>query len=170
MNEERNIERLIYPVIVELFRQEGWPFQAVPERNSALINFQGSKGNWPCLAQAREQVNQFVFYSVCPLQIPLERRYPVAELITMVNAKVILGNFVMDFDDGELKYKTMSCLERDTAPSVDLLKRLVYGNLAVMDQFLPGIESVVGLDTSPIEAFGQIVGPEDDGLTAEIRI
>jgi hypothetical protein len=151
-------QRLVYLAILKLFAKHGWLYKEIPAKDSAAINFQGENGAWLCLAQAREEASQFVFYSVCPIEVPMARRYPVVELVTMVNATVILGNFMMDFADGELKYKTMSCLEKGRAPSVELLERLVFGNLTVMDQFLPAIESVVGLDTSPLIAFHEIVG------------
>lgn len=147
---------MIYTALIEFIKQEGWGFKEFSEKASIYLNLKAQNGEWVGLMQAREAEGQVVFYSVCPFHVPFESRYPIAEFITMVNNEIIMGNYMMDFNDGELKFKTMSVLEKDSLPSMELIKKLVYGNILVMDQFLPAILDIINLDVSPIQAFQKV--------------
>jgi hypothetical protein len=68
---------------------------------------------------------------------------------------MIIGNFEMDFEDGEIRYKTSIDVEGDSLSSA-LIKRLVYANVMMMDAYLPGIMSVIYGDVSPEDAITQI--------------
>ncbi len=48
----------------------------------------------------------------------------VAEFITRANFGIVIGNFEIDFSDGEIRYKTSIDVEGDR-PSFALIKRLV---------------------------------------------
>jgi len=52
-----------------------------------------------------------------------------------------LGNFELDFSDGEMRFKT-SVSVGDGAVTADLIKPVVIANLGTMDEYLPGIMAV----------------------------
>ena len=58
-------------------------------------------------------------YHVVPIKVPEEQRIAVNEFITRANYGLTIGNFEMDFNDGELRYKTNvsqnDLLRNDTA-------------------------------------------------------
>lgn len=64
---------------------------------------------------------------------------------------MMIGNFEMDFTDGEIRYKTSIDVEGDKLSSA-LIKRLVYANVMMMDEYLPGIVSVTEGDMEPKDA------------------
>ena len=45
-------------------------------------------------------------YHTAPIKVPVEQRAAVSEFITRANYGLTNGNFEMDFNDGELRYKT----------------------------------------------------------------
>src|SRR5438105_2189180 len=87
----------------EFFQSDGWPAFEMPDGNTLQVNFQGRHGNWACYAQAREESSQLVFYSICPMSAPEAKRARVVEYITRANYGLIIGNFEMDVDDGEIR-------------------------------------------------------------------
>ena len=147
----------ISEVMLQFFADEKWQFMAVESEPILRIPFQGTNGQWMCYAQAREDQEQFVFYSVCPAVAPEERRGAVAEFLTRANYGLIIGNFEMDFHDGEVRYKTSLDVEGDTL-SPALLRSLVYANVAMMDHYLPGVMAVLYGNVSPEEAIEQVEG------------
>jgi len=155
----------IFNSILAFIKKEGWACKEFPETTSAFVNLKAQNGAWVGLLQSREKEEQVIFYSVCPFPVPFESRYPIAEFITIVNNEILMGNFMMDFNDGELKYKTMAILEKDKTPSVELLKKLVYGNILVMDQFLPAIVDIINLDVSPIQAFQKVTTVREENAS-----
>jgi hypothetical protein len=66
-----------------------------------------------------------------------------------------IGNFELDFNDGEIRYKTSIDVEGDHLSSA-LIKTLVYTNVSMMDQYLPGIKAVIETGVSPEEAIRAI--------------
>jgi hypothetical protein len=143
--------------IVNFFKEDDWPFVQIEGEPLLQMVFQGENGKWTCYAKAREDQEQLVFYSVCPINPPENKRLAVAEFLTRANSGMIIGNFEMDFEDGEIRYKTSIDVEGDSLSSA-LIKRLVYANVMMMDAYLPGIMSVIYGDVEPKDAIAQIEG------------
>ncbi len=124
------------------------------------VYYQGHHGRLVCFAQAKEAENQFVFYSYSPERVPEDRRLPMAEFITRANYGLVLGNFEMDFADGELRFKTSIDVE-GTQLTPELVKPIIYANVLTMDEYLPGILAVIQSGTSPAEALDLVLARAD---------
>ena len=68
---------------------------------------------------------------------------------------MIVGNFEMDFSDGEVRFKTVIAVE-DGLLTTEMIKRNVYVNLMMMDQYFPGLMSVMYAGVDPAEAVAKI--------------
>jgi len=147
----------IFEEMVIFFKEDDWPFYEVEGKPILQMAFQGENGKWTCYAKARVEQEQFVFYSICPVNAPDSKRLAVAEFLTRANSGMIIGNFELDFADGEVRYKTSIDVDGDMLSSA-LIKRLVYANVTMMDEYLPGIMSVIYGDVSPKDAIAQIEG------------
>lgn len=73
-----------------------------------------------------------------PLKIAQERRQSVADFITRANYGMILGNFQMDFVDGEIGYHVAHVLENSTV-SDELIQRLFSAALRMADRYFPAL-------------------------------
>lgn len=150
----------IFETVVRFFKEDElheWNFQEDREESRLILGFQGENGSWNCLAQALEDDNQFVFYSIIPLNVPTEKRQVTAEYLIRANYGLIIGSFEMDFSDGEVRYKTSIDVEGDDL-SPALIKQIVYTNLFRTDQYLLGLLAVVYSNVLPAEAIAQIEG------------
>ncbi|MEH2163453.1 MAG: YbjN domain-containing protein [Nostoc sp.] len=145
----------IFEAIINFFTADDWPFVQLPGQPALQIPFQGENGRWNCYARARSEQNQFVFYSICPVNTPENKRLDIAEFITRANSGMMIGNFELDFADGEISYKTSIDVEGDRLSFV-LIQRVVYANVTMMDEYLPGILSVIYGNLSAEEAIAKI--------------
>ena len=145
----------IFEAIINFFQSDDWPFVQITGQPVLQIPFQGENGRWNCYARARSEQNQFVFYSICPVNAPENKRLAVAEFITRANCGMIVGNFELDFTDGEISYKTSIDVEGDRL-SFALIQRVVYANVTMMDEYLPGMMCVFYGTVSPEEAIAPI--------------
>ena len=146
----------IYDAMTAWFDKDEWKYE--PLQDTVIrMGFQGTNGRWQCYAQAREETQQFVFYSVSPINTPEGRRAAMAEFITRANYGMMIGNFEMDFSDGEVRYKTSVDVE-DTELNAALMKPLIYANVSTMDRYFPGISSVAHAATEPSIAIAEIEG------------
>lgn len=145
--------------IQQFFADDEWPIQEVGEGKKWLrTGFKGDHGRWTCYASFIEELDVFLFYSVCPITTPEDRYYAMAEFITRANYGMYIGNFEMDFGDGEIRYKSSIDLEGVNL-SFELFKNIVYPNVTTMDRYLLGIGAVATSNTTPEDAIASI---EDD--------
>ncbi len=147
----------IFDAIVRFFREDNWYFEQLPGKPILRLGFRGNNGSWNCYAQAREAQQQFVFYSILDVNVPPNRRQAMAEFLTRANYGLVIGNFEMDFNDGEVRYKTSIDVEGDRLTSA-LIKQMVYINVLMMDRYLPGIMKVAFGNADPAQAIAEIEG------------
>ena len=151
----------IFNSLVAFFEDDQWNFSGVDNLPVLSLSFTGRSGKWLCYAQAREDQEQMVFYSVCPIYAPKTRRTAVAEFITRANYGMIIGNFELDFADGEIRYKTSIDVEGSRLTAA-MIKQLVYANVVIMDRYLPGLMRVIYGDASAADEIDNIENDVDN--------
>lgn len=156
----------IFNTLIEFFEEDDWDFTWVEGLSVLNVDFSGKYGTWTCYAQARELQQQFVFYSVCPVKAPEDRRHAIAEFITRANYGLILGNFELDYGDGEIRYKTSVDVEGSTLTHA-MIRQMVYANVLIMDRYLPGIMNVIYGSQSPADAIRSVEGAEETAATTK---
>jgi len=148
----------LYQAMLTFFSEEDWEFTKLQGRLILRLAFQGKNGQWNCFALANEERQRFVFYSICPLEIPSANRGAIAEFITRANYGIEIGNFELDFDSGEMRFKTSLDVTEDRITPA-LIKQLVYTNVLTIDQYLPGIQAVLD-GALPVDAVRAIEQPD----------
>ena len=147
----------LFDIVTAFFAAEDWPIYNRKDTTDLQLAFQGDNGQWSCYVRVNETRKEFLFYSLCPVTAPVDKRLTMAEFLTRANYGLTIGNFEMDFDSGEIHYKTSLDVEGDQL-STALVRQLVYANVMIMDQYLPGIMAVLYGKVSPIEAIAQVEG------------
>lgn len=144
-------------VVIDFLEAEAWPYRRVGEQTILQTAFQGQNGTWFCYAHCRSEFGQVLFYSIAPEHAPEATRAAVAEYVTRANWGLMIGNFELDYEDGEVRYKTSLQLE-ETMLTRDLLRPLVFDNVVVMDKYLPGLNAVMVGEQTPLAAIAAIEG------------
>ncbi len=142
------------------FDAEGWKYHRVEDEGYLRMGFAGRAGRWHCFAQVRQQAGQLLFYSVLGEHTPTERLYPMAELITRINYGLPIGNFELDFDDGEIRFKTQ--LDIDGAPErlcTPMLRNLVVANVLTVDRYFEIVQRAMYSNEDPSSLIAQVEGP-----------
>jgi hypothetical protein len=149
----------ILETVIAFLEEVDWAFERHGEQSMLRLDFEGKNGQWLCYARERAAENQFIFYSICPVKVPPERRLSMAELLTRLNFMLMIGNFDMDFGDGEVRYKTSIDVEGSylTAASVH---QLLSANVLIMDEYLPTLLAVIYGGMEPVQAIDQLDAPE----------
>jgi hypothetical protein len=147
----------IFAAIEEFLQTDHWPVTVIDERMMIKTGFNGDHGEFSCYAQAREEQEQFVFYSVFPVKISVKDHAAVTEFITRANYGMIIGNFELDLSDGEVRYKTSVDLEGVEIQS-NMLRNLMYANVLTMDKYFTGLMRVIYGGITAQEAIQEIEG------------
>ena len=152
----------VYERLVGWFESEGWPLDRHDHESWFRSAFAGSSATIGLVGQVREDLEIALLYSVPPLRVPEERRREVAEFLTRANYGLLIGNFELDMEDGEVRYKTGMDVEgAELTPS--LIAGMVRANCATADRYFPGLVAIVHGGASAIEAIVRVEGPETVG-------
>ncbi len=144
-----------YEAVGAFMREDGWHPQPLEDRYVYRALFSGANGEVTCFAQVRVELEQFLFYVVMPNRVPADRRLAVAEFITRANYGLRIGNFELDFSDGEVRYKSSLDFEgAELTPT--LIRNAMYPAVQTMDRYMPGILAVTYGGKSPEEAVAEI--------------
>lgn len=147
----------ILAAVQQFFQLDDWPYNLIEGRSVYKTGFEGKNGQFTCYAQERTEQEQFVFYAIFPVRAPQDRLPEVAEFLNRANYGMIIGNFEMDYSDGEIRYKTSIDLE-DVQEISPLIRHLLYANVMTMDKYFPGLMRVLYGGISPVDAITEIEG------------
>ncbi len=149
----------ILEAVEQFLKADDWPYNLLEGRSIYKTGFEGKNGQFTCYAQERDEQQQFVFYSVFPVRAPEGQLGDVAEFITRANFGMIIGNFELDYSDGEIRYKTSVDIE-DVDLNEALLRHMIYANVLTMDKYFPGLMRVLYGGISPVAAIEEVEAAE----------
>ncbi len=139
----------------EALRERGIEWAETADDEVIEADIGGESGSWTCFFVAREEARRVSVYSQAPWYAPEHVRAPMAELLTRINYGLSLGNFEMDFSDGEIRFKTSADLS-GVEDATTLVVGLLAPNFAAMDTYLPALEAVRDGRQSPEEALAAV--------------
>lgn len=149
----------VFEAVVDFLNADGWRFEEVAGQTAIRFGFTGRNARFECYGRANEENETFVFFSILPLRAPEEKRALLAELITRINYGMNIGNFEMDMNDGELRYKTSIDVEGGELTQ-KMVETLVTVNLSTNDRYFTAFTDVLYANVSPAEAVGRVEVPE----------
>jgi len=121
----------------------------------------GIRGEWICIVRVFPESQRLLVYSILPENIAEERRPRIAELFVRINYGLVLGNFEMDWADGEIRYKTSMDVE-DITPTATVLRNLIFSNFFSTDRYFEVIEEAIHTEQALADLLA--VAEESDGL------
>jgi len=145
----------LFDTLKSFFYNDEWFYIEVESRPVLRLNHWGENGRFSCQAEVNEEQKIFYFYSYFPVNVPEEKRSVIAELITRANYGMRVGNFELDYEDGEVRFKTSLDVE-NVELSHDLVSNHVYANVWTMDRYLLALFGVIYGNISPKDAVEQI--------------
>ena len=152
----------LFAKLIQFFDEDDWNYQTLEDKSVLAGNFQGKKGKWRFIARAKEEQKQFIIYSILANNIPDDKLPEAAEYLTRANFGLTIGNWELDFSDGEVRYKTSVDVEgNEDIVNSELLKHLVYVNMWTTDRYLEGLMKVIYGGISPEEAIIEIEGGDE---------
>lgn len=143
--------------LVRFLVDEGWGFSRISGQEALNIDFQGSHLRWMCYARYLPESRYLLFYSYYPFSIPKEQLPFAVEFITQANFNMVNGNFEIDMDQGQIRYKTSLWVEKMSA-SQEAFRQLIFTNVNIADDYFPGIQKMLEKQIAPATVLEEIEG------------
>ena len=97
------------------------------------------------------KTNGFSVMIVYPLRATEDVRVKVAEFITRANYGLFVGGFEMDYDDGEIRFRS-SLASADTLPTPEQIKHILYVSVNMTEKYANSLALVLFDMDSPKNA------------------
>lgn len=146
--------------VLDFLRVDGWPFVEADPGEPVRLSFKGASGAWTCLVTMDDESSQVAFYSLCPIVVPGPSIVAAAELLHRINAGLHLGCFELEYDTGNVRYRTGAAWA-GVAVDAALLRPLLYVNVSMMDRYLPALATVAFGGTKPTDALDLVASQPD---------
>jgi hypothetical protein len=129
----------------EFFASEDWP---ILESEPGVFEtaFEGSTTAWPCRVHVFDEDERVVLISAFPAPVDDELRPAVGEFCHRANFGLAIGNFELDYDGGEVRFRTSIDVEGSVADAA-MVRNAMVANVLTMDRYVPGLLAVLaGID------------------------
>ena len=155
MPERSPISEKAFAALRDFLDADGWHPQYVEEGDYFRMSFRGRNGEFRVVARVRGDFDQLMVYAFAPLAAPEETRPAVCEFVARANYGMRIGNFELDLNDGEIRYKSSLDFE-DVGLTPIMIRNVIYPAAQTVDRYFPGIIAVVAGAKSPKAAVEMI--------------
>lgn len=125
-------------LIAQYLDDQGWNYDS-PEDGVVQVLTGTDAGRWALLIDVDDERQLVQCLSVLLDDVPEARRSQVAEYLTNLNYNLAFGNFEMDGEDGDLRFRT-SILYGSSPITAGMIASLIELNLGTMGDFFAEIQ------------------------------
>lgn len=152
--------------IIRHMEEKELEFAVKRDRSLIFTTMTGNNGSYRVICDLKEEDKILIVYVFSPVKVPPNKRLDIAEYITRANYGVMIGNFEMDFTDGELRYK--GGIDYSGGELVDgMIEQLIGKSAYTMNRYFPGIMRIIYGDVSAKDAMAEIEPNQAHGEAAE---
>lgn len=152
--DKNEASRTLLDAVGDMLREDDWKFDMVPEHNLISTVVRTKVTSLPVLIRTYGPGNSLAIHVMCPTKVPLEKKALALEFINACNYGLMTGNFEMDMDDGEVRFRTS--LRNGQEPITrELMKFHLLLAIRMMDDAYPALMGTVFGGLTPAEGAKQ---------------
>ncbi len=151
----------LFSALIDYLEEEDWKYEILEGETIIRFHFKGSAGRLLCYGEVDEEKYWLIFYSYLPVNVPPEKMAAASEFVARANRGMRIGNFELDFDDGEVRYKTSLDVEGGELAS-KMIDNLLRANLSTVNRYYGGLMELIYGEKSAGEIVRKIETPPDD--------
>ncbi len=146
----------MFKQVLQYFDKQQWKYQ-LPEKgkNIAFFGIGTQNGKFHCIIDIDEVDTKIIFFSIYPINVPKKVRIAMSELIIRLNYILFFGGFEMDFENGEVRFKT-SIIYEDGELTEKMIEHIVKDNITSMDTYFELLNSLITEKITMTEAIKKI--------------
>lgn len=135
--------------LINHLKQQGIKYLPVEDNSNVVVfGIKTDVGSYQCIADVKENDFIFIFYTIIGITVTKDKLLPMSEMITRINSGLMIGNFEMDFEDGELRYKTSIDFEGNELTD-NLIHNVISANLATVDSYFKAVMALIINNDTP---------------------
>ena len=141
----------LFQVLYEILNDNGWEFDFDEKNEIIKLEVRGVNANFRSFLLVDEEQESLLCNTHINQKIPHAKRLEVCDFMSRVNYELANGNFEMDMDNGEIRYRTFLDLA-EAKPSKEQITNIVWNGVLGFDTYYPGLMRLVYGNCSAEEA------------------
>jgi hypothetical protein len=126
----------LFEATLAAFKAQGWHYRPVPGMEVVECDFEAHHTKVPLHVQVYGEPGIASVVANATVTVPKTHRLAAAELLMRTNKELNVGNFEMDWDSGEVMFRTTNIFA-DGQPDERILAGLVHAAVAEVDRLTP---------------------------------
>ena len=139
-----------FKVLGQILENDGWYPEAIEENLAYYMKYSGQNGFIHSYARIHEEHKFLICYATVEDRVPEQLRVVVMEFITRINYGLYIGNFELDYTDGEVRFKSSIDFSHITLTEA-LVKNTIYPAVRTFDRYMPRLMNVTYGNRTAIE-------------------
>ena len=141
--------------VIRALEQRDIPHAIEDDHSTALFKVIGADQSYSCVIDVDESTQIITLWLGVPDFIPYEKRRIACELLTRANFGLRIGNFEMDLDDGEVRFKIGIDIEGGKIGMI-MIQSMIDTARNTFDKYNPAITRVVTGGASAEDALREV--------------
>jgi|SRR6516165_7643146 hypothetical protein len=126
---------------------KGWSFERIKDDYALRSETEGELCPLTYYFQIKLELEQFLFYIVPKITLLKDMLHPAAEYICRANFGLRIGDFELDYRDGQVQFKSSINFKGVELDKI-LIDNTIAPALTAFEEFFPGLANVIaGLET-----------------------
>lgn len=134
----------IREAVVDYLEEKKWPY--IDKENIFKVDVEGDDCVWQSFINVEEDIESVVYYGVFPNRVPEEKFDMIEAVIGSLNLGFKFGNFELNKQGGELRYKTYQMFPEGDYDKKMFLENLFLSNIYAMDQTIGVLQKSIFTD------------------------
>lgn len=147
----------IRSIVTHFLDNQAWSYHHMNDNEAITFNLNVDGRNHRLVFDIREEMSVLMLYVLHPEGVVEEKRSTIADYITRANYGLMLGNFEIDFADGDLRYKISIDVEGGEL-SEAIVMNMVQAALGSVNRHYSGLMAVQYGGLSAIAAYNRAMG------------
>lgn len=141
----------LFEILCQILKDDGWNFECDDKNELIRLEIHGTNSAFTSFIIIDEEQETYLCNTHIRQRIPFGKRLEVCNFMNRINYELAIGNFEMDMDDGEIRFRTY--LDSAGAePSKEQLLNLIWNGSQAFDTYYPGLLKIITADFSVEEA------------------
>ncbi|MDA8229040.1 MAG: YbjN domain-containing protein [Desulfitobacterium hafniense] len=141
----------LFNLLYEFLVDDGWEFEFDDRNEIFRLEVSGLNSEFICFIIADEEQESLICNTYIHEQIPFHKRSEICEFMNRLNYELANGNFEMDMEDGEVRFRTYLDLE-GSQPSKEQVLNLIWTGSQIFDTYFPGFMKIINEDYTSLDA------------------
>lgn len=132
----------LFQILYDILNENGWEFDYDTKNEIIRFEIHGVNADFHAFLLVDEEQESLLCNTHIDQKIPHSKRLEVCDFMSRVNYELANGNFEMDMDNGEIRYRTYLDLS-DAKPSKEQILNIVWNGVLGFDTYYPGLMRLV---------------------------